>query len=492
MTNSPENFGAVGDGVANDAAAWQAAVDTGRPIQCGPGRTYRLDGAVFPSKAIDIDLNGSTIALHGAHNFLNRDGAFTATTTVASGATEGSLQVVVANPAGIVEGGWLAITAVNSPPEDVLFYPFCWSRVSNVTGAAVSLDRPLPVTFLGTVSAYFVSAAQMLPKCRIANGVIDGARCTKNDAEGLAFRLQFYEDFVMDGVTIRNFRASTPLNVPLPTRNVVQTINCVRQTVTDCTWTDIESTAACASFQQSNSIHFSNNTIDCSAFGVNITKAVTSAVTGNTIVGRWRAEAAQGVPRRSIRGVKVSGVTWPQIVGNHCSDFESPIRIEAQWGGTIIGNTVSYGGGNHYAVALNVSAGNVTQSRGVIIANNQVRDSNGTGIGYQGATPGAVTIMGNIVQNVQFVGIYAPTANSIISGNRVENWNLGRHDVEGVYPGAGATITGNRFARPTDAAPNARPDPACIRAASSTGAGYVIRDNLCETANPMLIGGGTQ
>ncbi len=39
----PESFGAVGDGIADDTAAFAAAVGSGRPVRLGP-RTYRIDG----------------------------------------------------------------------------------------------------------------------------------------------------------------------------------------------------------------------------------------------------------------------------------------------------------------------------------------------------------------------------------------------------------------------------------------------------------------
>lgn len=476
MTVSPEDFGAIGDGIADDTAAWQGAVDTGLAIECEPGKTYRLDSFVTPTKTVDIDLNGSVVAPYGAHNFLNRDLNPTASTTISSGATEGSLQVVVASASGLAAGGWLSITANNAPTDDVLFYPVCWSKILTISGTAITLDRPLPVTFLGTVSAQFFTTAQILGKCRIVNGVIDGAACTKTSSQGMALRIQGYEDFTMEGVTVRNFTG---------TINVVQTVNCIRQNITSCLWFDIVNTACCAAFEQSNSIHFSNNNIKCSAFGVNITKAVTCAVVGNTVVGNDRADAAATPPvtNRSIRGIKVSGVVWPQIVGNHASDFESPIRIEAPWGGTITGNTVSFGGGGQYGIALNVSATAVTQGRGVVIANNHVRFCNGTGIGYSGVTPGNIVITGNIVQNTQFVGIYAPTTNSMISGNRIDNWDLGSYGVEGIYPGSGATITGNRFAHSTDTTRT------CIRATFASTFRYAIYGNVCETANPMFASG---
>ncbi len=51
-----EDFGAVGDGVTNDAAALIAALASGNPVRFGP-RTYRIDG--------ECDIGGATAALIG-------------------------------------------------------------------------------------------------------------------------------------------------------------------------------------------------------------------------------------------------------------------------------------------------------------------------------------------------------------------------------------------------------------------------------------------
>lgn len=40
---SPDNFGAVGDGTTNDAAAFASCITTGKPIALTPGKNYRID-----------------------------------------------------------------------------------------------------------------------------------------------------------------------------------------------------------------------------------------------------------------------------------------------------------------------------------------------------------------------------------------------------------------------------------------------------------------
>lgn len=59
---APEQFGAVGDGVADDTAAWNAAIATGFPIRGTAGATYRTTATLDIAGACDIDLTGATIA----------------------------------------------------------------------------------------------------------------------------------------------------------------------------------------------------------------------------------------------------------------------------------------------------------------------------------------------------------------------------------------------------------------------------------------------
>lgn len=71
ITGAPANpldFGAVGDGVADDTAAVQAVLNTDRPIDWGNG-TYRITSTVSRTAASDVfwQGDGATILYNGAH-----------------------------------------------------------------------------------------------------------------------------------------------------------------------------------------------------------------------------------------------------------------------------------------------------------------------------------------------------------------------------------------------------------------------------------------
>lgn len=77
-----EDFGAAGNGVADDTAECQAAIDAvstlGGGVLCGtPGKTYRISAALVLKIGVRIDLRGSTVK-----QFTNNTPIFTAPTSV--------------------------------------------------------------------------------------------------------------------------------------------------------------------------------------------------------------------------------------------------------------------------------------------------------------------------------------------------------------------------------------------------------------------------
>jgi len=75
---SPEMFGAVGDGITDDTAAWQAAVDSGRNVRA-LNKKYKC-GQIDVTKSIVIDCGGATFNCTGTKLF-NCAGTVTKTLT---------------------------------------------------------------------------------------------------------------------------------------------------------------------------------------------------------------------------------------------------------------------------------------------------------------------------------------------------------------------------------------------------------------------------
>lgn len=62
-TVSPIDFGAAGDGLIDDTAAFQAALDSAKTVQGTPGKTYLISGLTASTDRQVIDMRGCTIKL---------------------------------------------------------------------------------------------------------------------------------------------------------------------------------------------------------------------------------------------------------------------------------------------------------------------------------------------------------------------------------------------------------------------------------------------
>lgn len=67
----PEDYGAVGDGVADDTDALQSAIDQKGLILFSAGATYKVAHVLRLYKDTKLDLNGSTILCNSGHLFFN-------------------------------------------------------------------------------------------------------------------------------------------------------------------------------------------------------------------------------------------------------------------------------------------------------------------------------------------------------------------------------------------------------------------------------------
>lgn len=97
--SSPEMFGAVGDGVANDTVAMQSAINT-KMMFCRSGKTYKITSPLEVPDGAFINLNGSTILCtvkHAFHNFKNGD---------SYGAYDGNGNITICN--GTIIGGCIS------------------------------------------------------------------------------------------------------------------------------------------------------------------------------------------------------------------------------------------------------------------------------------------------------------------------------------------------------------------------------------------------
>jgi hypothetical protein len=234
--------------------------------------------------------------------------------------------------------------------------------------------------------------------------------------------------------------------------------------------------------------HFVNNMLAGSHFGCNITRADYGLFANNSLHGERAREADEGiVPPRSVRGLKAYGCAAIRVLGNHASDYESPIKIDACFRYDVSHNTIFNAGlGPPPGIALNV--GSITHGKNMFdgrIIGNHVECCGNIGIGVTSDPTGGLIVSGNIVRAAQGAGIRLAVPNAVVSCNRIEDWGLGGHGDAAIHlSAAGATLSDNRFAHAS------LPALPCINTGSAADARLILRDNVSESGNPLITRGG--
>ena len=473
-------YGAVGDGTTNDTTAIRNAISTGHVCYGGgPEFVYQHNTFLSLVRGVTIDLEGATIRPNGNTQSFTRGTsvAATASTTVSSGATIGSRQVVVASATGLVVGQWVLISGGDFPTHDTLSYTCSWTKITAIASTTIDLDRPLPITYSGTTTFAAYNPGVLYDKFEIRNGVFDGSLTTLDTSTGQAIRANGFEKVVIDNIEFKNFDNGGTLTTP------VQTFVCIDVFATGCRSTGTVSLNNAWDIQDARCAIVTDNIFDGSCFGVNLTRCEFTSVSGNIFMGRKKFEEDAALGLRSIRGLKFYGCAVAKAVNNEFTDYESPLKGQANFRTLWLGNVVRNGAlFSPYSgqTALNIGS----QINGVnmctgIVANNIVENCGGLAIGILGDTAGKYIVAGNQVRRCHANGIQNPTNNCIIVNNIIEDWDL---TAAGFYAirqtGVGATIVGNRFT-------NSDATRTCMNISLVSGGKYVVRDNVAITANPL-------
>lgn len=477
-------YGGVGDGVRDDSAAWRAALASGHRVQGGgPEAVYCLDAELPVVRAVQIDLQGATLKPRGtARGFVRTPPSPSASSAVLQGAIQGSRVLTLQSSSGFAVGQWLRLELNDFPRHDANSYPPGWTRITAVHGNNVELGTPLQVSYgAGDVQASAYQPGLLLDRFECRNGVFDGSEYTYDRDTGQALRLGGFERVVVSACEFRNFQHDGKLT------NAVELFTNVDALVSECRFSGGVSHFDICDIQEVRFAHFINNYLQGSHFGCNITRADFALFADNSVQGeRAREAVASDDPLRSVRGLKAYGCAALRVLGNHVSDYESAIKVEACFRYDISHNVIfnSALGPRSDTIALNVGSikpgTNMHDGR---ITGNHVESCGGIGIGVTTDPPGGLIVSGNIVRAVGGTGIHIGVPNAIVSCNRVEDWGLRRPGDPALRVLGGATICDNRFAHSTlGSLP-------CISAGASD-ARLILRDNVSETANPLAARAG--
>ncbi|MBD2864900.1 right-handed parallel beta-helix repeat-containing protein [Paenibacillus oceani] len=209
-----KQFGAVGDGAADDTAALQAAIDVAivrsKPLRAIQGETYKISSPLVINGSLDADFVGVVIDATElpAATSLNQiraiyvTGSIGASTSVTTNIPSGSSQVALTSTAGLSAGDLLLLSS-DQPMMDG------YGRVGSKRGELqriFAVDSATQLTLAGQTSFSYAAASNTIvrrivpvvqPRLRNLNIICGGVRSGHS-----GIRIDYAVQFELDNVSI--------------------------------------------------------------------------------------------------------------------------------------------------------------------------------------------------------------------------------------------------------------------------------------------------
>lgn len=171
------DYGAVGDGIANDTAAVQNAVGSGKSVVYFPAGTYNVDSTIVVPPNVSLVGEGKATVIDGTAisvalvSVISQTGSVTNTTTLTGNVAFGATSFTVTSVAGMVVGGWISLLGDTAyswsgpwafPARDYRKQTFF--QIIGISGTTITVNEPTNTTFesadtvvsvLSPTTAYF-------------------------------------------------------------------------------------------------------------------------------------------------------------------------------------------------------------------------------------------------------------------------------------------------------------------------------------------------
>jgi hypothetical protein len=227
-----KDFGAVGDGVTNDAAAVLAALDSGAKVIDGQGLTYKINIPLAPSSqniAVQnavFDFSGVPDQPGSPDKILSFSGSKGTATNLSANATAGTFVLTVVSTSGFAADGyaWLTSSTVFESSQSVILgqivqiksvdsatqltlyndvlYDFTTAATANISPLTMKRNiRFQGVRFIGANA----STQSMLDFDMCADVEVTG--CSFDFCDYVACRVSRTVNFLADNCTVRRARA---------------------------------------------------------------------------------------------------------------------------------------------------------------------------------------------------------------------------------------------------------------------------------------------
>ena len=184
---TPEDYGATGDGVADDTAEIQAAIDANSVVKCVPGSTYLISSTItIPANRV-LDLTGCTVSFTAAIYAFTADGS---NITIRGGKIAGPAGTYTAGQGGIDFTGTVNGPAVAPTNLENIIIEDVWiDRVGDYGIKVWYCDQVRVINVRMTNIGYFGLSFLSSSNCYAHNVSVDtvaGAAATSYNAYGIA------------------------------------------------------------------------------------------------------------------------------------------------------------------------------------------------------------------------------------------------------------------------------------------------------------------
>lgn len=416
LSGSLAAAGAVGDGVTNDAAAWQTVISSGAKVIDGYGLTYRVDSGL--TLVANQEIRNATFDFSNAASGTK---LFTGTST------QGSTSALTANCAYGTQTVTIASTS-GYAAQDYVWISSSAVWASGVTVGEIarvrSVDSGTQLTLMQVVSNDYNTADSAT--VRKLNNEVRNVTFTNVKATG---RGETYQQYGADFQYCAEIFFKNCTFDSFDDRCVNLT-RCVHARFTDCTMTRSRRAGL--------------------AYGV----CIVTGCRDISVIGCRFAWMRHGVTLGGSAGVDRD----VRVVGCHFDymlDAGVDTHSAAQY--TVVsGNTIN--GDYDFESATGVADGLMVQGTHAIISNNIIHHAGRMGIYYQPLVTGCqgdqtCIITGNLIDRVAQIGIYCQSTTTkkvsglVISGNHVRDQVSTSHFGIAVYAQTGSihhvSVTGN-------------------------------------------------
>ena len=302
IASNPLDYGAVGDGAADESTEVQSAIDNATGVVDLLGKTYRCDTGLTMYSPVEIR-NGTLDFSNCADNvYLDVDGAgFSVQVALTGDAAAGDETIDVASVSGMTAGDILRIesaAAAGSIGDGEL------CRIAAISGTTLTLASPLydsyTVANTGQVRKMTGIAAPSLSRLTIL--------CAEGAAgDGVAVRARY-----VDGAVFDDLRISNPKTAGIQTQYSIGVV-CRNITVTGLT-------------SIAEAVHFTQASLDCICTGL-----IASGVDVGIKIGDIISVAQNGLTYGCIASdCVITGCNkgaWVAAGGNHATLSNGWIRV---------------------------------------------------------------------------------------------------------------------------------------------------------------------